>query len=82
MEYFVIKQFKTANRKFSAGEKVTASDFDRSGGTSLQDWIDRGFVADEIPASDFHLSEHLTIETQDASQEKVRSPFIFSTVPT
>lgn len=39
----VLKDFKTASRKFTAGDDVTAADID--GPNSFETWQERGFIA-------------------------------------
>lgn len=44
MSHVVVKPFKSVNRKFKAGDKITAADIDAGGAYSLDDWAARGFV--------------------------------------
>ena len=57
MSHSVIKPFKSLNRKFAVGDKVTAADIDPASNFSLAAWEARGFVKNDSAPAPFAASK-------------------------
>lgn len=68
MSHSVIKPFKSLNRKFAAGEKITAADIDPASNFTLGDWVARGFVKDDSAPAPF-VSSKSRIANKDAESD-------------
>jgi len=60
MALSVVKPFKSLNRKFAFGDKITAADIDPGSAFTLAEWQARGFVKDDSAPAPFVSSKSRT----------------------